>query len=106
MEFAPATRIAKSVRTIAGAVLHSVEMIVATLKGKMSDFAIGEPSVAGATPVELSSPQRDALEVLIAWGDSRADAERWLERAAQLHPDVNDASEWVRLTYRVKNGLE
>jgi Holliday junction DNA helicase RuvA len=85
---------------------RGAELIVASLKGKMNDLALGgdvsrEPAAGRFTPA-----QRDALEVLVAWGDARADAERWLERAAQLRPDVTNASDWVRAAYRVKTGAE
>jgi Holliday junction resolvasome RuvABC DNA-binding subunit len=81
------------------------ELIVATLKGKLADLALGGQAAAAAVTV-LSAAQRDALEVLVAWGDPRGDAERWLERAGQLHSDMQSADEWVRAAYRIKTGVE
>ena len=49
---------------------------------------------------------RSGLEVLLTFGEVRADAERWLERAAQLHPDIEGADNWVKAVYRIKSGLE
>ena len=72
----------------------------------MNDLALPEASRAAGSLVQLSQAQRDALEVLVAWGDARADAERWLERAIQLHPDFEATDDWVRLAYRVKTGME
>jgi hypothetical protein len=46
------------------------------------------------------------LEILMAWGDGRNEAQRWLARAAQLHPDTQSADEWVRAAYKVKTGVE
>jgi hypothetical protein len=60
----------------------------------------------GGSSAELSRAQRDALEVLVGWGDARTDAQQWLQRAAQIQPDVDSADEWVRLAYRVKTGTE
>jgi hypothetical protein len=56
--------------------------------------------------IEWTESQRAALEVLVQWGDSRADVERWLQRAAQLHPQTDTPDEWVRLAYRIKTGVE
>ena len=46
------------------------------------------------------------VEVLVAWGDPRGEAERWLSRAAQLRPGLDSADEWVRVAYRIKTGVE
>lgn len=101
---------AKQVAGLPGIGKRGAELIVATLKGKLKDLAMpGELSAAdggSAESAKLTPAQRDALEVLVAWGDSRADALRWVERAAQLFPDAGGADEWVRLAYRVKTGGE
>lgn len=97
---------AKAVARLPGIGTRAAEMIVATLKGKVSSLAIGGAQAEAAAVSKLSSAQRDALEVLVAWGDPRVDCERWLERAAQLHPDVHSPDEWVRAAYRVKTGIE
>lgn len=96
----------KSLTRMPGVGKRGAEMIVATLKGKMEDLAFVDATAAPSEPVVLSQAQRDALEVLVAWGDPRGDAERWLTRAEQLHPDPGSADEWVRLAYRVKTGVE
>lgn len=98
---------AKGLAQLPGIGKRAAELIVAELRGKMDDLALA-PSGARDAPeaVKLTKIQRDALEILVAWGDSRPDAQRWLERAAQLHPDVDAADEWVRVAYRVKTGVE
>lgn len=95
----------KSLTCLPGISDRTAKLVIASLKGKLKDFALPAAVGDGETAV-FSQPQRDALEILVAWGDSRADAERWLERAAQLHPDVDSADEWVRVAYRVKTGVE
>ncbi len=97
---------AKALTRLPGIGSRAAELIVASLKGKMEDLAL--PAAVGkeGKPAQLSQAQRDALEVLVAWGDSRADAERWLERAAQLNPDLASPDEWVRTAYRIKTGVE
>jgi len=100
---------AKYLTRLPGIGKRAADQIIAELKGKVSEFAVGEtdasePSVSpgDSWPEEL----RDALEVMIALGERRADAERWLERARQLHPDKYGADDWLRLAYRVKSGSE
>jgi len=85
---------------------RAAELIVASLKGRMDDLALPGETEAITEAVELSRAQRDALEVLVAWGDPRAEALRWLERAGQLHPELDSPDEWVRVAYRVKGGVE
>ena len=98
---------AKALASLPGIGARAAEMIVATLRGKMADLALGgEPGQPAGKAVELSSAQRDALEILVAWGDPRAEAQRWIERAAQLHPDLAGPDQWVRVAYRVKAGIE
>ncbi len=97
---------AKALARLPGIGNRAAELIVATLKGKLADLAIGGASTSPTQAVQLSSGQRDALEVLVAWGDPRGDAERWLERAGQLHPDLKSPDEWVRSAYRIKTGVD
>ena len=65
--------------------------IVAELRGKAGPFALGGKAAAAAVESAMSQPQRDALELLVAWGDSRTEAQRWLERAGQLDMARSDA---------------
>jgi len=92
---------------------RSAEQVVATLRGKFAALAAqraqvagagaaGVPSVAPSGP--LSEAQADALQVLVAWGDRKADAEEYLRRAAELWPDLTSPEEWIRAAYRVKAG--
>jgi Holliday junction DNA helicase RuvA len=96
----------KSLKLLPGIGARAAEQIIAELRGKLKDLAVA----AGATrePVEarLNDDQRVALQILLEWGDARHDAERWLERAAQLHPELSGPDEWVRAAYRVKTGAE
>ena len=85
---------------------RAAEMIVAELRGKLSDVALVGAGARAVDVGQWTEAQRDALEVLVAWGDSRADSERWLERAAQLHSNLAEAEDWVTAAYRVKTGGE
>jgi len=100
---------AKYLAGLPGIGKRAASQIIAELKGKMTDFAAGAPDTGeDGVPAGQGWPEdlRDALEVMIALGERRADAERWLERARQLHPDPHGPDEWVRLAYRVKTGSE
>lgn len=99
---------ASSLRKLPGVGARAAEMIVAELKGKLDGLAVGGDAVTDkpAESARFTPAQRDALEVLIALGDPRAEAERWLERAAQLHPDAVEAEDWVKAAYRVRSGVE
>jgi Holliday junction DNA helicase RuvA len=97
----------KALSRLPGIGARAAQLVVASLKGKMDDLALPSASTIGVDEaVQLSQAQRDALEILVTWGDSRVDAQRWLQRAMQLHPDVESADDWVRTAYRVKTGVE
>src|SRR5690606_9208631 len=65
---------------------RAADQIVAELKGKVTDFAVGAVPVAPAAPAKVgwTQEQHDALGVLVALGERPADAERWLEKAREL----------------------
>jgi len=96
----------KALAKLPGIGARASDMIVATLKGKVKDFALPSEVSTEAPATMLTQAQRDALEVLVAWGDPRNDAQRWIERAAQLHPDADSPADVVRVAYRVKTGVE
>lgn len=80
------------------------QQIVAELKGKLQSFAAGaEPArqAVGFKPFQI-----EALEILIAWGEKRAEAMELLELACSKHPDINSAEALVPLVYRLKQGVE
>ncbi|MHC4118194.1 MAG: Holliday junction branch migration protein RuvA [Planctomycetota bacterium] len=80
------------------------QQIIAELRGKLQSFAVGaEPAVGG---VEFRPFQAEALEILIAWGEKRAEAMELVELACRKHPDINTAEALVPLVYRLKQGVE
>jgi Holliday junction DNA helicase RuvA len=111
---APVARIASDIEAADAVALarlpgigrRMAEQIIAELRGKVTAHAF---AVFGAPPASASAftrEQLDAIEILVAWGDGRAEAERWVARAAQLHKDVSSAEAWVKAAYRVKGGAE
>ena len=97
---------AKALTRLPGIGSRAAQLIVAELRGKIDEFVFGGAAPPAGELAGLTQDQKDALEVLAAWGDPRSEAERWLQRAAQLHPDIDSADEWVRAAYRVKTGME
>jgi len=82
------------------------QQIIAELKGKLGDFALGaEPSQAGAETI-FKPFQIEALEILIAWGERRNEAMELVELACKKHPDIKSAEALVPLVYRLKQGVE
>lgn len=74
--------------------------IIHDLGGKMAGFLL-----ASSTPLpvsELTEPQRTALDILVQWGDKRADAQRWVSAAVDADPSLTHADEIVRAAYRMK----
>jgi len=83
---------------------RTAEHIVAELKGKLAGFASGggpPDQAAGMRPF-----QREALEILIAWGEKRNEAAELVELACRKYPDINSAEALVPLVYRLKQGVE
>lgn len=81
------------------------QQIIAELRGKLQSFAVGaEP--AGPAKGAFKPFQVEALEILIAWGEKRAEAVELVEMACQKHPDIESAEALVPLVYRLKQGVE
>ena len=99
----------KALSRLPGVGKRVASQIIAELKGKVTSFAL-TAAAASETPSEAGEPwtpdMRDALEVLGALGERRADAQRWIERGRQLYPDTTGSDEWVRLAYRIRSTSE
>lgn len=80
--------------------------MIAELKGKLEDFAIGAAETAGAVGGQYDAYQVEAMEILIAWGEKRTDAAELIILACEKHPDIKTAEELVPLVYRIKQGIE
>lgn len=79
--------------------------IIAELKGKLQIFAAGAESAGTDTPI-FRPFQAEALEILIAWGEKRAESMELIELTCKKHPDAKTAEQLVPLVYRVKQGIE
>ena len=84
---------------------RTAEQIIAELSGKVSAFA--SPLAASRTPGAPSSFRRspaeeDAIQVLIALGERRIDAEQLLDRVRQTHGDLKTADALSREMLRMR----
>jgi holliday junction DNA helicase RuvA len=99
-----------SLSRLPGVGKRTAEQIVATLRGKLTEFALQDRLLssvdgqAGRAQSPLSQAQLDALHVMLAWGDRRLDAEQYLRRAAETHKDLKSPEDWVRAAYKIKAG--
>ncbi len=76
--------------------------MVAELRGKLQRFM--SPGAETSPIPELSEPQRIAVEILVQWGDRRADAARLVAAAVESDPALTVPEEIVRAAYRMRQG--
>ena len=74
--------------------------IIAELSGKLVAFL--EPSAAPLPVDELTDAQRVAIDILVQWGDRRADVQRWVAEALRVEPGLNEPDAIVRAAYAAK----
>lgn len=94
----------KTLQSLPSVGKRMAQQIIAELKGKLQSFALG--AEAAAASMAFKSFQVEALEILIAWGEKRAEAIEIIELACKRHPDVTSAEQLVPLVYRLKQGIE
>ncbi len=75
--------------------------IMAELQGKLQHFV--EPSAAPLPMAEMTDAQRIAVDILVQWGDRRADAQRWVAAAVEAEPRLTEPDAIVRAAYKVKS---
>lgn len=80
----------------------TARQIVTDLRGKLQRFLA--PTVAPMPTRELTDAQKVALDILVQWGDKRADAQRWITMAVEADADLTTPENIVRAAYRVKHG--
>jgi Holliday junction DNA helicase RuvA len=81
------------------------QQIITELRGKLQVFA-GETEPSKTMGAGFRPFQVEAMEILIAWGEKRAEAIELVELACRKHPDISSAEALVPLVYRLKQGVE
>lgn len=74
--------------------------MVTELRGRVQRFA-----AEGAAPPPLptlTEVQRLAVEVLVAWGDRPAEAQRWVAAAVESDPALSGPDQIVRAVYKLR----
>lgn len=94
---------AKMLSKLPGIGARTADQIIAELRGKVTDFALGGAADT-ATP-EWSEPQRDAIEILQSLGERRPDAEQWVAHIAEAQPELQSAEAIVKAAYRLRVGV-
>jgi Holliday junction DNA helicase RuvA len=79
----------------------TASQIIAELRNEVEAFLSGA-AVSGAPTAEFTDAQKVALEILVQWGDRRADAQRWIAVATQAEPGLTEPDAIVRAAYRAK----
>ncbi len=83
---------------------RSAEQIIASLKGKLSQFAWEKSQTQIAASDELTQIQREALEILIQLGEKRNDAIQMITEICKKDNSLNDAGLIVESVYKQKAG--
>ena len=81
---------------------RTAELIIAELKGKVSDFALDVNKPTDELP--LNAIQREALEILLQLGERRTEAEELLTRATRVFDELDSTDALVQAAYRLKAG--
>ncbi len=92
---------------------RTAETIIATLYGKVDEFltapvyAQPDATQSGAAPaVPPGTPNlvRDALHILVQWGENRAQALQWIDRAMHDDDRPGDVEMLIERVYQIKSG--
>ena len=81
---------------------RTAALMVTELRGKLQAFIA--PTARPTPEAALTDAQQVAVEILVQWGDKRADAVRWVASAVVAEPGLAQAEDIVRAAYRVKQG--
>jgi len=91
--------------SLSGVGKRLAQHIIAELKGKLGDFAIGAEAASRAGAA-FETFQVEAMEILVAWGERRTEAMELIDLACRKHPNIKSAEALVPLVYRIKQGIE
>ncbi|MBN2377951.1 MAG: hypothetical protein JXD22_16250 [Sedimentisphaerales bacterium] len=83
---------------------RTAQQIIAELKGKMEDFALGGTTLSMTSRKPLTDIEREALEILLQLGERRSDAEELISRAAATFDEIKTTDTLVQAVYKLKSG--
>jgi Holliday junction DNA helicase RuvA len=96
------SRDARFLTSLKGIGKRTAELIVAELAGKVTEFAVGLDIRHGFAPSRRVAFEEDAIEGLMALGEPRVLAERLIERARQINPDLKTSDALLREMLRLR----
>ncbi len=91
----------KTLATLPEVGKRSAEQLVASLKGKLQEFALAS---TGSGETEITQTQREALEILLQLGEKRTEAVELISRACE-HNKHDNPADIVDTVYKIKAGL-
>lgn len=77
--------------------------LISELRGQLGAFVT--PGEEAAPARAWSEAQRVALDILVQWGDRRADAQRWVAAAVEAQPSLSSPEEIVKAAYQWKGRI-
>ncbi|AQQ10119.1 Holliday junction ATP-dependent DNA helicase RuvA [Sedimentisphaera cyanobacteriorum] len=98
----------KIVVSLPGIGKRLAQHIIAELSGKLDYYALSQmpKDGGGASAGGFKAFQLEALEILTAWGEKRAEVTELIMLAQKKHPEISTAEELVPAVYRLKQGAE
>ena len=90
---------------------RTAETIIVTLRGKVDGFVSGQAygmpvrgGDAGEAPAGAGTMARDALEVLLSLGESRAQCVAWIDEVLRREDQPADTQDLIGRVYGIKAG--
>ncbi len=87
-------------RSLPGVGAQKAKDIIATLQGKVTKFALLREETRAVPVPTPPDVEQEALQMLLALGHRRAEAERMVAEALQAAPGTETAEDLVRVIYR------
>ncbi len=84
---------------------RTAQQIIAELKGKMEDFALGGATSPTTSQKPLTDIEREALEILLQLGERRSDAEELISRAGATFDEIETTDALIQAVYKLKSGV-
>jgi len=90
-------------QTLPGVGKRLADQMIATLSGKLDEFALVAAAERGGTS-DWAQAHSEALEILLQLGERRSDAQELIERVRQVDPKMDRPEQIVQAVYRLKAG--
>ena len=96
---------AQALQGMPGIGARSAQKIIATLQGKVAEFAmLKDEGYANVPSIGTEDIKEEAIEVLARLGDKRTEAKVKVEEALKRNPKVKDTEELLREVLKKKSG--